>query len=95
MEYSSKVHPRTSHEGLKVGGGQMCYSTLPSTSALDGGGVNAKSQRLYPSGKTRYPLYRRLGGPQGRSGRVQKIWPPHRVSIPGPSSPQRVAIQST
>jgi hypothetical protein len=23
-----------------------------------------------PPGKTRYPLYRRLGGPQGRSGRV-------------------------
>ena len=26
-----------------------------------------------PAGKTRYPLYRRLGGPQGRSGRVRKI----------------------
>jgi hypothetical protein len=25
-----------------------------------------------PPGKSRYPLYRRLGGPQGRSGRVQK-----------------------
>jgi len=29
-----------------------------------------------PPGKTRCPLYRRLGGPQGRSGRVQKISPP-------------------
>jgi hypothetical protein len=29
-----------------------------------------------PLGKTRYPSYRRLGGPQGRSGRVQKISPP-------------------
>jgi hypothetical protein len=29
-----------------------------------------------PSLKTRYPLYRRLGGPQGRSGRVRKISPP-------------------
>ena len=28
-----------------------------------------------PPGKTRYPLYRRLGGPQGRSGRVGKISP--------------------
>ena len=28
-----------------------------------------------PPGKTRYPLYRRLGGPQGRSGRVRKISP--------------------
>jgi len=40
--------------------------------------------RLYPPGKTRYSLYRRLGGPQGRSGQVRKIrlqWD----SIPGPS----------
>ena len=25
---------------------------------------------------SRYPLYRRLGGPQGRSGQVRKISPP-------------------
>jgi hypothetical protein len=29
-----------------------------------------------PPGMTRYPLYRRLDGPQGRSGRVRKISPP-------------------
>ena len=29
-----------------------------------------------PPGKTRYPLYRRLGGPLSRSGRVRKISPP-------------------
>jgi len=29
-----------------------------------------------PSGKTQYPLYRRLGGPQGRSGQVRKSRPP-------------------
>ena len=29
-----------------------------------------------PPGMTRYPLYRRLGRPQGRSGRVRKISPP-------------------
>ena len=29
-----------------------------------------------PPEKTRYPLYRRLGWPQGRSGRVRKISPP-------------------
>jgi hypothetical protein len=28
-----------------------------------------------PAGKTQYPLYRRLGGPQGRSGQVRKILP--------------------
>ena len=30
---------------------------------------------VLPLGKTRYPLYRRLSGPQGRSGRVRKISP--------------------
>jgi hypothetical protein len=29
-----------------------------------------------PPGKTRYPLYRRLGGLHGRSGQVWKIFPP-------------------
>ena len=29
-----------------------------------------------PPGKLRYALYRRLGGPQGRSGRVRKTSPP-------------------
>jgi hypothetical protein len=29
-----------------------------------------------PQGMTRYPLYRRLGGPQGRSGRLLKLSPP-------------------
>jgi hypothetical protein len=29
-----------------------------------------------PPRKTRYPLYKRLGGPQGRSGSVRKISPP-------------------
>jgi hypothetical protein len=32
--------------------------------------------RILPPGKTRYPLYRRLGVPQGRSGQVWKISPP-------------------
>jgi len=31
--------------------------------------------RSSPPEKTRYPLYRRLGGPHGRSGQVQKISP--------------------
>jgi hypothetical protein len=29
-----------------------------------------------PPGMIQYPLYRRLGGPQGRSGRLRKISPP-------------------
>ena len=39
-----------------------------------------------PPGKTQYPLYRRLGGPQGRSRRVQKI-----SSLTGIGSPDRPA----
>jgi hypothetical protein len=38
--------------------------------------VSATHRPLYPPVKTRYPLYRRLGGPQRRSGRVRKISPP-------------------
>ena len=36
----------------------------------------ASPGRTLPPGKTRYPLYRRLGGPQGRSGRVENLAPP-------------------
>ena len=38
--------------------------------------VSATTRPLFTPGKTRYPLYRRLGGPQGWSGQVQKISPP-------------------
>jgi len=41
------------------------------TVALEGGEWSAaRPGRTLPLGKTRYPFYRRLGGPQGRSGRV-------------------------
>ena len=44
------------------------------TTALEGGeGSASRPGRSLPPGKTRYPLYRRLGGPQGRSGQVRKI----------------------
>jgi len=35
----------------------------------------ARPGRTLPPGKTRYPFYRRLGGPQGRSGRAQMLVP--------------------
>ena len=35
--------------------------------------VNARSGRFNPGKDTRYPLYRRLGGPQSWSGRLLKI----------------------
>jgi hypothetical protein len=47
------------------------------TTALEGvRGQRHAPAALLPSGKTLYPLYRRLGGPQGRSGQVQKISTP-------------------
>jgi len=64
-----------------------------------GWGVSVTPRPLFTPGNTRYPLYRRLGGPQGRSGQVRKISPPtgirssdrparsqslYRLSYPGP-----------
>ena len=72
------------------------------TTALEGvRGSASRPGRSLPPGKTRYPLYRRLGGPQGRSGQVRKISPLtgirspdrsarsqslYRLSCPGPQS---------
>ena len=55
------------------------------------GGQRHASAAL-PPGKSRYPFYRRLGGPQGRSGRLRKISPP-----PGfdPRTVQRVLSRYT
>ena len=41
-----------------------------------GEGSASRPGRSLPPEKTRYPLYRRLGGPQGRSGHVRKNSPP-------------------
>ena len=35
--------------------------------------VTCTPRRTLPPGKTRYSLYRRLGGPQGRSGRAENL----------------------
>ena len=37
--------------------------------------VSSTARPLFTPGKTQYPLYRRLGGPQGRSGQARKISP--------------------
>jgi hypothetical protein len=73
---ADKDHPRTGHDGA-VGEGYRYSSSLSSTSALDEGGWSKlHPSHFTPRKGTRYPLYRRLGGPQGRSGRVRKISPP-------------------
>ena len=55
-------------------------------------GSASRPGRFLLPGKTRYPLYRRLGGPQGQSGHVRKISPP-----PGfdPRTVQHVASRYT
>ena len=53
------------------------------TTAVEGGeGSESRPGRSLPPGKTRYPLYRRLGGPKGRSGQVRKISPPKGIRSP-------------
>ena len=51
-------------------------STLSLTSAPDGVGGQRHGPANLPPGNTQYPLYRRLGGLHGRSGRVRKISTP-------------------
>jgi hypothetical protein len=41
-----------------------------------GGWSKQRPSRFTPGKETRYPFYRRLGGPQGRSGLVRNISPP-------------------
>ena len=53
---------------------------------MEVGGQRHAPAALLP-GMTRYLLYRRLGGPQGRSGRVWKISPP--TGIWSPDRPAR------
>jgi hypothetical protein len=67
-----EVHPVIGHEGPEMEWRYSC--TLSSTSTLGGVG-DGQAPAALPPGKRRHPLYRRLGGPQGRSARVRKILP--------------------
>jgi hypothetical protein len=61
--------------------------------ALEGGeGSASRPGRSLPPEKARYPLYRKLGGPQGRSGQVRKISPPPKFD---PQTVQPVASRYT
>ena len=52
----------------------LLYSSM--TAALEGGEWSAASPgRILPPGKTRHPLYRRLGGSHGRSGQAENLVP--------------------
>ena len=70
-----RVDPSTGHEGTEWK--QSYRSTLSSTSVLYWGGWSTPCPGHFTSWKeTQYPPYRRLGGPWGQSGQLQKISPP-------------------
>ena len=74
-----KGHPRTGHVGPE---GEKTYSSnLSLTSALIEVGGHRHAPAALPPGMTRYPLCRRLGGPNGRSGSVRKISIPRSSSL--------------
>ena len=55
----------------------MNSSYTSMTAAVEGGEWSAaRLGRTLPPGKAWYPLYRMLGGPQGRSGRAENLAPP-------------------
>jgi hypothetical protein len=56
----------------KVQRGVEVHCTLSLNSTLDGGVWSTPCPGCFFPGKTWYLLYRRLGGPQGRYGRVRK-----------------------
>jgi hypothetical protein len=83
----SKVRPIRDHE--RPEGDYRSSSILSSNSALDGGGwLTPRTGRFTPRKESRYPMYKRLGGPWRRSGRVRKT-----VAPPGfdPRTVQSVA----
>jgi len=80
----------TGHEDSEV---ELRYSyTLSLTSALDRVGDQRHTPAALSPGITRYPLYRRVGGPNSLSGRVWKI-----SHLPGfvPPTLQTVASRYT
>jgi hypothetical protein len=74
---TDKFHHRIDHGGTRVE--YWCSSILSLTSVLDvldDMVVQLRVPADLPPGNTRYPLYRRLVGRQGRCGRLWKISPP-------------------
>ena len=57
-------------------GGTSIAVPIHNVAPSSGCTVNARPRRLYPEKETWYPLYRRLSGPRGRSGKLRKISSP-------------------
>jgi len=67
-----RVSPISAQEGPE-GGAELSVYSFFNLSARWGGWSRPRHGRFIPEGETQYLLYRRLGGPQGPSGRVRKI----------------------
>ena len=70
----------------------MYSSTLPSTSALDGGGWSTPRLCRFTPTKDPVPIVQEAGWAPGPVWTVAENLAPHRDSIPGPPIPQRVTI---
>jgi len=80
--YKLKVK-RTLVQALRLWTGLTAHRVSRGTALLfldhgtrRGEGSVSRPGRSLPPGNTLYPLYRKLGGPQGRSGQMRKISPP-------------------
>ena len=83
--YKCKVHLVAGHKGPE--GEQKYSSTLPSTSALDGGGWSTSRPGRFIPRKDPVPSVQEVGSAPGPVCTGAEILAPHRDSIPGPSSP--------
>ena len=77
INFSKKVKVKLSHYTpsvvQRVGRGLVIVFHACGTRS--GWVVSSTPWPHFTSGKTRYPFYRRLGGPQGRSGRAENLVP--------------------
>ena len=85
VQSKGKGLPITCHEGPE--GEQMYSSTLPSTSALDGGGWSALRPGRFTPGKDPVPIVQEAGWAPGPVWTGAENLAPHRDLIPGPPSP--------
>ena len=82
-KYSYTLSLTSALEGRVVDATSRKYSyTLSLTSELDGAGGRRHAPAALPPGKTRYPLYRRLGGPRAGLDRCGKSRHPTGIRFP-------------
>ena len=97
LKFTCKVRGKKSKiqhiTGLEVPEEYKYNTRISLTSSLDGGRWSTLRSSRFASGKEIHcTFYWRMGGPQARCGRVQKISNLQRDSIPRPTIPQRITI---